>query len=267
METLLARIGLAAMPAPDVDGLRELHRAYVGSVPYEALAVQLGESEPLHSGALLERVLAGGRGGYCFEVNTVLHDLLVAAGFSVERRVANVAGSELPNHMALVVDVEGERYLADSGLGEGPLDPVPLVDGATTPGPMSWTVRRTEDGWRMEQHEWGTVEWFTFGDPRAELDDFQPHHRRLSREPDSSFVQTLVVQRPYDDRIVTLRSRTLFVDGPGRRERDVLPDAAAWATALHDEFGVDPAVLGDERMTRLWGLASAQHEAFHTHAQ
>jgi N-hydroxyarylamine O-acetyltransferase len=267
METLLARIGLAAMPAPDVDGLRELHRAYVGSVPYEALAVQLGESEPLHSGALLERVLAGGRGGYCFEVNTVLHDLLVAAGFTVERRVANVAGSELPNHMALVVDVDGERYLADSGLGEGPLDPVPLVDGAITPGPMSWTVQRTEDGWRMEQHEWGTVEWFTFGDPRAELDDFQPHHRRLSREPDSSFVQTLVVQRPYDDRIVTLRSRTLFVDGPGRRERDVLPDAAAWATALHDEFGVDPAVLGDERMWRLWGLASAQHEAFLTHAE
>ena len=43
MEMLLDRIGLAAMPAPDVDGLRELHRAYVGSVPYEDLAVQLGE--------------------------------------------------------------------------------------------------------------------------------------------------------------------------------------------------------------------------------
>jgi N-hydroxyarylamine O-acetyltransferase len=267
MERLLERIGLAAMPAPDVDGLRELHRAYVGSVPYEALAVQLGESAPLHSGDLLDRVVSGGRGGYCFEVNTVLHDLLAGAGFTVERRVANVSGAELPNHMALVVDVGDETYLADAGLGEGPLDPTPLVDGATTPGPMSWTVRRTEDGWRLEQHEWGSVAYFTFGDPRADLDDFQPHHRRLSREPDSSFVQTLVVQRPYDDRIVTLRSRTLSVDGPGLREREVLSDAAAWTTALHDEFGVDPAVLGDERMTRLWGLASAQHEAFLTHAE
>ena len=61
---------------------------------------------------------------------------------------------------------------------------------------------------------------------------------------------------------MTLRSRTLSVDGPGVRERDVLPDADAWATALHDEFGVDPAVLGDERMTRLWALAGAQHETF-----
>ena len=145
----------------------------------------------------------------------MLHDLLAGAGFTVERRVANVGGAELPNHMALVVDVDGEEYLADAGLGEGPLDPVPLVDGATTPGPMSWTVRRTDDGWRLEQHEWGSVAYFTFGDPRADLDDFQPHHRRLSREPESSFVQTLVVQRPFDDRIVTLRSRTLSVDGPG----------------------------------------------------
>ena len=64
MDRLLARIGLAAMPAPDVDGLRELHRAYVGTVPYEALAVQLGESVPLDSADLLDRVVSGGRGGY-----------------------------------------------------------------------------------------------------------------------------------------------------------------------------------------------------------
>jgi hypothetical protein len=51
-------------------------------------------------------------------------------------------------------------------------------------------------------------------------------------------------------------------DVPGLREREVLPDAAAWTTALHDEFGVDPAVLGDERMARLWSLACAQHERF-----
>ena len=211
---------------------------------------------------MLRRVLEGGRGGYCFEVNTVLHDLLVAAGFCVQRRVANVGGSELPNHMALVVDVDGEQYLADAGLGEGPLDPVPLVDGATTPGALSWTVGREEHGWRLGQHPWGSVSHFTFGDAPAVLDDFQPHHRRLSRDPDSSFVQTLVVQRPYDDRIVTLRSRTLSVDGPGGRRRDVLPDAVAFAAALHDEFGVDPGVLGDAQMSRLWVLACDQHDAY-----
>src|SRR5215217_6473380 len=189
MERVLQRIGLAALPRADADGLRELHRAYVGAVPYEALAVQLGESGPLDVGQLVARVGCG-RGGYCCEVNTVLHALLVAAGFTVQRHQAKVAGSELTNHMALVVDLDGEPFLADAGLGEGPLDPVPLVDGIATPGPMSWRVERVAGGWRLEEHEWGTVGHFVFPDEPSRLHDFQEHHRRLSREPDSSFVQT-----------------------------------------------------------------------------
>jgi N-hydroxyarylamine O-acetyltransferase len=261
MQALLDRIGLATLPPPDVEGLHALHRAYLGAVPYEALAAQLGESAPLDPAGLVERV-AGGRGGYCFEVNTVLFELLVAAGFTVQRRQANVNGSELTNHMALVVDVAGRSFLADAGLGEGPLDPVPLQDGAVTPGPMPWTVERLEGGWRLTQHEYGSIDAFTFGDEASGLDAFQPHHRRLGSEPDSPFVQTLVVQRPFDDRIVTLRSRTLSVDGPGLRERAVLPDADAFATALHDEFGIDPAALGARRMGLLWSRAVAQHDAF-----
>ena len=54
-----------------------------------------------------------------------------------------------------------------------------------------------------------------------------PHHERLSTSPDSGFVQTLLVQHPYPDRIVTLRARTWFVDGPGLRERRVLADPAS----------------------------------------
>jgi len=263
MQRLLERIGLDAMPPPDVEGLRALHRAYVASVPYEDLAVQLGESARLDEAALTRRVLSGGRGGYCFEVNTVLCALLRAAGFTVERREARVNDAELCNHMALVVRVDGREFLADAGLGEGPLDPVELGDGVRTRGPLSWSVARTADGWRLDQHPWGSIDaGVTFGDAPAGLADFDAHHLRLATDPSSSFVRTLVLQRPFDDRIVTLRSRTLSVDGPGRRDRVVLADAREFAEALREEFGVDPGALGPERLRRLWAQACEQHEAF-----
>jgi arylamine N-acetyltransferase len=44
---------------------------------------QLGESEPPDPGQLVERVLHRGRGGDCFEANTVLRTLLEALGFTV----------------------------------------------------------------------------------------------------------------------------------------------------------------------------------------
>ena len=64
-ERLLARIGIDRAPEPDAAGLRAVHRAFLSSVPYEGLAVQLGESGPLDPAALAEHMLAGGRGGYC----------------------------------------------------------------------------------------------------------------------------------------------------------------------------------------------------------
>jgi N-hydroxyarylamine O-acetyltransferase len=69
-----------------------------------------------------------------------------------------------------------------------------------------------------------------------------------------------VAQRPARDRIVTLRARTLSVDGPGIRRRDVLPGAAALAGTLRDAFGIDPAVLGPDRLGRLWARAVRQHD-------
>jgi N-hydroxyarylamine O-acetyltransferase len=266
---LLRHIGIAEPPPPDAAGLRAVHGAFLSHVAYDALAVQLGECGPLEADTLAARVLAGGRGGYCFEINTVLYALLEALGFGIERRAAIIgergarAAGAPTNHLALIVEAGGRRYLADAGWGEGPLDPLPLREGVHAGGPFAWSAEREPDGgWWIGQHHWGSTPGFWFADTPSPLEAFAPHHERLSTAPDSAFVKTLVVQRPFADRIVTLRSRTLVVDGPGLRERRVLPDAAAFAATLRDVFGIDPDVLGPERIARLWGQACAQHAAF-----
>ena len=83
---------------------------------------------------------------------------------------------------------------------------------------------------------------------------------RLSTSPESGFVQTLLVQQPHADRIVSLRARTRFVDGPGRREREVLAGADEFEAMLADEFGIDVGALGPDRLERLWARAVVQHE-------
>jgi N-hydroxyarylamine O-acetyltransferase len=265
-DRLLSHIGLSETPAADAAGLRTVHRAFVSHVPYEDLAVQLGESRPLEPISLVQRVLDGSRGGYCFEANTVLYTLLTTIGFEVERREGIVGARDahaqeaLTNHMALVVHTpDAGPFIAESGLGEGPLDPPRLSAGAVIPGVFRFTVEREGDGWWVARDPAGSLPGFWFSDAPARLDDFQPHHRRLSTSPDSSFVQTLVLQRPFDDHIVTLRARTVFVDAPGVRERHVLEDAAEFAQALHDRFGIDLRVLGPERLQRLWAQAMEQH--------
>jgi N-hydroxyarylamine O-acetyltransferase len=252
---LLAHLGFEEPPPADRAGLFALHRAYLEQVPYEDVAVQLGESGPLDEDALTARIVSG-RGGYCFELNTVLAALLRSVGFEVTHHQAVVRGEGPTNHMALLVRLDGETWLADAGLGEGFLEPLPLREGAHAVGPFTYTLTREPAGtWWMGQHEWGSVGGFRMAPEPSPLAAFAEHHRRLSTDPASSFVQTLVVQRPRADRIVTLRSRTLTERGPAVDTRRVLDrgEFDDCLAGLHLDAG---------RMDRLWELASAQHAAF-----
>jgi N-hydroxyarylamine O-acetyltransferase len=270
LDALLGRIGLFQAPPPTIDGLRTLHRAYVSRVPYEALAVQLEEFDALDLDTIQARLLAG-RGGYCFELNGILGWMLEELGFDVQRREAVVGArvaagepAKPTNHLALVVTIGDERWLADAGLGEGPLEPLPLTSGrhaGPASSPLHWTLQQEDGVWWIAQHPWGSVKTFHVTAAPVQFAAFQPHHERLSTDPASSFVQTLVVQRPLEDRIVTLRARTLSVDGPRRHERRVLADEDAFATTLREVFDLNPDALGSERVTRLWARAYEQHEA------
>lgn len=255
---LLERIGLRPEEvSADLDGLFLVHRAFLGSVPYEDLAVQLGETGALDPLELVPRLLRHGRGGYCFELNTVLGWLLSEIGFSVTHHQAVVRGEGPTNHMALVVDVDGERWLADAGLGEGFVEPLPLEPGTHAAGPFSWSVELETCGtWWVGAHEWVTFPGFRMEAEASPVSAFEPHHRRLALDPESPFVRTLVVQAPRVDRIDTLRARMLSSVGPDVSSKRVVADEAEFYAVLRDVFGVS------RRDPRLWALACAQHEAF-----
>jgi N-hydroxyarylamine O-acetyltransferase len=106
---------------------------------------------------------------------------------------------------------------------------------------------------------WGSSPGFRFGDEVVDQAAFAPHHERLATSPDSSFVKTLVVQKPLADRVVTLRARTLSEKGPAVDAKRVLDDERAFGATLRDTFGI---ALDDGRVARLWRNAVAQHDAF-----
>jgi N-hydroxyarylamine O-acetyltransferase len=266
IDGLLTHLGLDAPPPADRDGLFAVHERYLRTVPYDGLTAQLGEYAPLDAERLIERTVTTGRAGYCFEINTVLAALLEALGFAVERREgvvdardASAAGAPT-NHLALVVRAGDEAFVCDAGWGEGFLAPLPLVPGTYARGPLSWTVERDgSDGWWVQQHIWGSTPGFRFGDEVVDAARFGAHHERLATAPESSFVQTLVVQKPLDDRVVTLRARTLSEKGPEVDAKGVIEDEDAFAATLRDTFNI---TLDAGRVARLWSAARAQHEAY-----
>src|SRR5439155_5874582 len=197
-------------------------------------------------------------------LNGGLGHLLAALGFRVTRIMAAVhferwGDRAWGNHMALLVDLDDDRWLADVGFGDGIHEPIPLRVGTYGHEPFRYGLERRGKLWRLVHHQWGTAPDFYFTTVPRALDDFAPHHARLSTSPESSFVKLLVVQQARRDHVATLRGALLTRSGPAGRETRELTGTADFAALLADDFGIR---LDGLDVRRLWAGARAQTDAW-----
>ena len=125
-------LGLAH-EAPGLDALTRLTRAHVLRVPFESVTSVLrrsgspvGPVPPLDADVLLDAWIAGRSGGLCFEITHVFGRLLDALGYRCHPVLAFITfpGS----HQAVLVELDGRRYLVDAGNGAPLFEPT-LLDG------------------------------------------------------------------------------------------------------------------------------------------
>src|SRR5215471_14344829 len=126
----LRRIGYAGDLSPSRKTLDAVHLAHATHIPFENLDILLGRPIRLDLASLQAKLVAGRRGGYCFEQNALFAAVLEQLGFAVTRLAARVRFRTdrvlARTHMTLRVDVDGVPLLADVGFGgEGPMRPVP----------------------------------------------------------------------------------------------------------------------------------------------
>jgi N-hydroxyarylamine O-acetyltransferase len=249
---LLARLGVDAPLRPDSATLRRLHRAWRTHVPYENVDIQLGRPIRLEPEALLDKFGRRCRGGFCYEMNGALALLLRSVGFTVDVVEAGVmraarGDQAWGNHVALVVTIDGAEWLADTGIGDAFLEPLPLHAGSHHQGALVYRLERLDTAtWRVHHHPGGTVASYDVRtEPRA-LDDFAV-----------PFVRVLVAQHHRDGQELALRSRV--VSSPAGER--VLAAVDEFADALHT-FRIPLADLGDDGVETLWKRTVDQYAAW-----
>lgn len=263
---MLDRIDYRGPIAPDLDCLRGVHRSWRERVPYENLDIQLGKSIDLDDEALYDKIIRRRRGGYCFEQNGTLALLLRAIGFDVTMVEGGVLreprGDEAwGNHNVLLVDVDGQRWVADVGIGDGFREPLPLSEGRHRQDGLDYRLERLDARtWRLHEPPSALVASYDFHTKPARLTDFTTRNRQLSTAPDSPYVTTLMIALPDGTGTALLLSRTLRKVGPGAREPEKVAGPEQFASLLRDRFDVSIDDLGSDAITRLWHMAQRQDD-------
>lgn len=252
LQAYLDAVGLAARRpdlSPSRAALDDLVRAHVSTFPFASVGVRLGDDLPLTSSAVHRRIVLARRGGYCFEQNLLMHDVLDALGYDVTMYLGRVLVSGNPHppltHRVTVVDLDDEVLLVDVGFGpQGPTAAVPfdgtLVGlpwrrfGMEQTGPAAYTTYGGRDDDLSPMYRF---ELAGYGPADCELGHFYSH-----RHPESHFVRTLVASTLLESRTRSLRGRDYWVIGPDGADQRVLADADELHEVLVGDFGlrVDP---------------------------
>src|SRR5205823_13269640 len=117
--------------------LRRLHVAHREAFLFENVSIQTGGAISVAVDAIERKFIDEGRGGYCFEHNTLFGSVLRDLGFAPVTLLGRVRRGPperwARTHMVLRVTIDGEPWLADVGFGGiGLLEPMPLRDGASS---------------------------------------------------------------------------------------------------------------------------------------
>ncbi|MFD8948775.1 arylamine N-acetyltransferase [Streptomyces xanthophaeus] len=264
----LALLGVTRPAAPTAEALWALHRAQVERVAYENLDIHLGRPTGIGAAESAARI-ARGRGGYCFHLNGAFGALLTALGYDVTLHRAGVQGTpEDPagasgDHLALTVRLDGERWLVDTGLGDGMHEPLPLREGSYTQGPFTYAMAPSAaepGGWRFTHDPRGSFTAMDFAPDPVELSSFTAEHVRLSTSPESAFVRVLTAQLRDAKGVDVLRGCVLRRIDTGGTDERIIDAADDWYDLLSGLFRLDLTDVDAAARAELWHRVRTAHQ-------
>jgi len=262
----LARIGYSGPLAPTLQTLHRLILAHSHSIAYETLDIMLGRPPRLDVATLQSKMIAGGRGGYCFEQNMLFRAGLRSLGYritSLQGRVVRGMPIDAPRpaiHMLLQVELPEGPYLADVGFGN--LAPTcalllnPLVE-QETPHEM---MRFIDVGGELTlqarlKHAWEHI-YRVIPYPRYD-GEYEIVNWYTGTHPDTPYQGNIIVAKPGSNRtrITMYNARVTTRDAEGRADKRWLESNSEYHEALRGEFGLN---LSDEEIDRCIAIMKAK---------
>ena len=268
----LQRIGYAGPIEPTYAVLRNVHRAHLFAIPYENLDIHLGRRLSLDTETIFDKIVNRRRGGWCFEMNSLLAWALREIGFEVHLvsgAVNRARAGDLAegNHLVLLVNLD-QPYVADAGFGNAFLEPLPLAEGehmqngfhfrlehSPTPNPFPSEQRGAL--WIFHNHAFGGAGYDFTTTPRH-IEDFAERCQWLQTSPESGFVRVTVCHRFTPAGYITLRGLVLETVTAGDVHARVIEHNDDYREVLRNQFDL---ALGDE-VDRLWPTVWASHQAW-----
>ncbi len=267
VQSFLDRIGYTGPSRVDLKTLYGIHQACMSAIPYENLEMHLGRKHILDDDVFAGKIIGQKRGGWCYEMNGLLTNMLKEIGFKVTRVASCIEreknGDEnFGNHLVGLVDL-GKRYVVDLGLGCGPIFPYPLEERQWSENGFQFRLERLDDRWwRFHNHEGWVSHDFT-EEPR-DLSWFQGQCTKLQTNPQSLFVNLAIAARKTEDGFDLLADTRFYRTSSNTKTKEQLQTMEEYTsvlkTILDQDLGEEAKILWKNAVERTRIKAQAEEK-------
>ena len=104
-----------------LDLLKKIQRKHLENFSFNNISVLLKQDISLDIDDIIDKIIVNNLGGYCFEHNKLIHDVLESLGFNVRILIARVINNQdidTPRtHRITLLEFDNEQYIVDVGFG------------------------------------------------------------------------------------------------------------------------------------------------------
>lgn len=195
-----------------LEDITKLLKAHLKNFPFSSLKVLLKEDISLELNCIYENIVLKRRGGYCFEHNKLMFEVLKELGFDVEFYLARVVNNtdNIPpqTHRFTLLTFKGQKYIIDVGIGfRTPSVPVKFGQEASIShlGVEYKIIERDDNTYSMQLIEKGENFIATkFDLNKCYEADFEMGHFYSHKHPSAAFVNNLVISLIEENTVYSL---------------------------------------------------------------
>ena len=252
VDAYLNRLGLD-WKSPTLDFLKMIQKKHLIEIPFENLDIHYGKRIVLEINKIFQKIIPSKRGGYCFELNGLLYNLLLGLGYKGYLTSASFyekdgTFSDPLDHMIIIIAIDDLEYIVDAGLVDGIMTPKCIIENEISLDyNRYYKIEKNIDDEYLLKKSTDQVHFETFYKfckKPLKLIQFLAINDRHQDHPDSHFVKNKFISRLDENGgRITLSDRKLKLYAEGKlREIDILNEDE-FLSKLDQYFSIKPGDL------------------------
>ena len=218
-EKYLGRIKYSGILNPNLDVLKKLQKNHLLNIPFENLDIHDNIPIELSVDKIFEKIVNRNRGGFCYELNGLFYELLIALNFDAKRISARVYdkkkgyGEEF-DHFTILVTINDTEYLTDVGFGDFSFQPLKFeINKIQNDERGNFIFDKYDDKYfQVSKVENGNITpEYIFKTDKRELKDYKEMCIYHQTNPNSHFTDKRLISLPTKNGRITITGNKLIV--------------------------------------------------------